>query len=88
MTYHRTCKGRGKERECCRECHSPIQIESYSKIRLVKKTLLAITNQQTLDDEGLSTVRCEVEATLNSRSLITVSNDPHGLEALNDTHNL
>lgn len=55
-------------------------------IRLVKKTLLSVTKQQTLDDENLSTIMCEVEAILNSRPLTTVSNDLSDLEALTPNH--
>ena len=55
-------------------------------IRLVKKTLLSVTRQQHLDDEGLVTVMCEVEAILNSRPLTTVSDEPNDLEALTPNH--
>lgn len=41
---------------------------------------------QTLDDEGLSTVFCEVEAIMNYRLLTTVSNDPNDLEPLTPNH--
>lgn len=55
-------------------------------IRLVKKTLLAVTRQQLLDDDSLATVMCEVEAILNSRPLTTVSGEPNDLEALTPNH--
>lgn len=51
-------------------------------IHLVKKVLLSITKQQTLDDEGLETVMCEVEAILNNRPLTAASSDPNDLEPL------
>ncbi|XP_049329531.1 uncharacterized protein LOC125794101 [Astyanax mexicanus] len=55
-------------------------------IRMVKRILSSITNQQSLDDEGLVTVMCEVESILNSRPLTTVSNDPNDLEPLTPNH--
>ncbi|XP_061159982.1 uncharacterized protein LOC133170834 [Syngnathus typhle] len=55
-------------------------------IRMVKRILSSITNQQSLDDEGLVTVMCEVESILNSRPLTTVSSDPNDLEPLTPNH--
>ncbi|XP_029696919.1 uncharacterized protein [Takifugu rubripes] len=55
-------------------------------IRMVKRVLSSITNQQSLDDEGLVTVMCEVESILNSRPLTTVSSDPNDLEPLTPNH--
>lgn len=34
-------------------------------IRMVRKGLNSLLHQQTLDDEGLQTILCEVEAILN-----------------------
>lgn len=42
--------------------------------------------QQALDDEGLQTALCEVEAILNDRPITTVSGDPNDLEALTPNH--
>jgi hypothetical protein len=39
-----------------------------------------------IDDEGLQTLLCEVEAILNNRPLSTVSSDPHDLEPLTPNH--
>ncbi|XP_041954032.1 uncharacterized protein LOC121713480 isoform X1 [Alosa sapidissima] len=55
-------------------------------IRMVRHILCSVCKQQTLDDEGLSTVFCEVEAILNSRPITKVSDDPHDLEALTPNH--
>ena len=55
-------------------------------IRLLKRILLSVTKQQTLDDESLHTVMCEVEAILNSRPLTAVSSDPNDLEPLTPNH--
>ncbi|TWW59875.1 hypothetical protein D4764_06G0014050 [Takifugu flavidus] len=55
-------------------------------IRMVKRVLSSITNQQSLDDQGLVTVMCEVESILNSRPLTTVSSDPNDLEPLTPNH--
>lgn len=56
------------------------------RIRSIKKILLSVTRQQTLDDESFQTETCEVEAIINSRPLTTVSNDPNDLEALTPNH--
>lgn len=55
-------------------------------IHSIKKILLSVTRQQTLDDESFQTETCEVEAIINSRPLTTVSNDPNDLEALTPNH--
>ena len=55
-------------------------------IRMVRCILCSVLHQQTLDDEGLCTVFCEVEAILNSRPITTVSADRHDLEALTPNH--
>lgn len=41
-----------------------------------KKDSSVITKQQTLNDESLETVMCEVEAILNNRPLTASSGDP------------
>ncbi|XP_060771124.1 uncharacterized protein LOC132881998 [Neoarius graeffei] len=55
-------------------------------IKQIKLILLAITKQQTLDDELLHTFICEVEAILNSCPLTTVSDSPTDLEPLTPNH--
>ena len=55
-------------------------------IRTVRKVLNAILNQQILDDEGLTTLLCEVESIINSRPITQVSEDPKDLEALTPNH--
>ena len=55
-------------------------------IRTVRKVMTALLNQQTLDDEGLVTMMCEVESIINSRPLTKVSDDPEDLEALTPNH--
>lgn len=55
-------------------------------IRIIKTTIRSVTSQQYLDDEGLQTVMCEVEAILNSRPLTTVSDNPNDLEPLTPNH--
>lgn len=55
-------------------------------IRMVRHILHSVLRQQTLDDEGLNTVFCEVEAILNSRPITRVSEDPQDLEALTPNH--
>ena len=38
-------------------------------IRMVRKVLCSVLHQQSLDDEGLHTILCEVEAILNDRPI-------------------
>ena len=46
----------------------------------------AITKEQLLNDEGLNTLMCEVEAIVNGRPLTKLSDDPHDLEPLTPNH--
>ena len=55
-------------------------------IRTVRKVMTSLLNQQTLDDEGLVTLMCEVESIINSRPLTKVSDDPEDVEALTPNH--
>ena len=52
----------------------------------MKSVLTSVLQQQTLDDEGLQTILCEVEAILNNRRITRVSDDPDDLEALTPNH--
>ena len=55
-------------------------------IKSVRKVLNALLKNQSPNDEGLSTLMCEVEAILNSRLLTKVSDDPNDLQALSPNH--
>ncbi|XP_014882368.1 uncharacterized protein LOC106943577 [Poecilia latipinna] len=55
-------------------------------VQEIKRVLCSITNQQVLDDEGLHTVFCEVEAILNDRPITPSSEDPNDLEVLTPNH--
>ncbi len=55
-------------------------------IRTVRKVLNAVMKEQVIDDEGLSTLMCEVEAIVNSRPITKSSDDPNDLEALTPNH--
>ena len=55
-------------------------------IRLVRRVLSSVLRQQTLDDNGLHTVLCEVEAILNDRPITQLSNDLNDLETLTPNH--
>lgn len=52
----------------------------------MKSVLTSVLKQQILDDEGLQTIFCEVEAILNDRPITKVSDDPNDLEALTPNH--
>lgn len=56
------------------------------QIRTVRKVLNSVLQQQTVDDEGLQTVMCEVEAIINSRPITHSSDDPNDVEALTPNH--
>ena len=51
-------------------------------IRTVRKVMNALLKEQVLDDEGLQTLMCEVEAITNGRPITKPSDDPRDLEAL------
>ena len=55
-------------------------------IRTARKRLQALLQMQTINDESLSTLLCEVESTMNGRPLTTVSTDQRDLEALTPNH--
>ena len=55
-------------------------------IRSVRRVLNAILRNQMVDDEGLQTLFCEVEAILNARPLTKVSDDPNDFNALTPNH--
>ena len=51
-------------------------------IRSVKIVLTSVLKQQILDDEGLQTIFCKVEAILNDKPITKISDDTNYLEAL------
>lgn len=53
---------------------------------MVRKILVSVLQQQSLDYEILHTILCEVEAILNDRPLTKVSDDVNDLEALTPNH--
>lgn len=55
-------------------------------IRLVRRVLSSVLRQQKLDDDGLHTVFCEVEAILNDRPITKLSDDLNDLEPLTPNH--
>ena len=56
------------------------------QIRTVRKVLDGIMKQQTVDDEGLSTLLCTVESIINSRPLTVVSDNVNDLNPLTPNH--
>ena len=55
-------------------------------IRTARKIICALLQNQTVDEEGLTTLMCEVEAIINSRPLTSISDDSRDLEALTPNH--
>lgn len=55
-------------------------------IRTVRKILVALMKEQPLDDEGLTTLMCEVESVVNGRPITKSSDDPSDSEALTPNH--
>lgn len=55
-------------------------------IRSVRKILNSILRGQSLDEEGLYTLFCEVESILNNRPISRASLDINDLEALTPNH--
>ena len=55
-------------------------------IRTTRKILNALLNEQALNDEGLLTLMCEVEAVINGRPITNVSENSRDLEALSPNH--
>ncbi|KAK3886575.1 hypothetical protein Pcinc_009224 [Petrolisthes cinctipes] len=56
------------------------------QIRTIRKVFNATMTEQTLSDDGLLTLMCEIEAITNSRPLTTVSNDCYDLTPLMPNH--
>ena len=56
------------------------------QIRTIKKVLGAVLKEQTLNDESLSTLMCQVEAIINSRPITVVSDDVKDPEPLTPNH--
>ena len=56
------------------------------QIRTVRKVLNTMMTEQALDDEGLTTLMCRVEAIVNGRPITKLSDDPSDLEPLTPNH--
>ena len=52
------------------------------QVRSIRKILSALLREQTMTDESLRTLLCEVESILNSTPITTVSSDPMDLQPL------
>lgn len=55
-------------------------------VRSIRKILRATLKEQTLNDESLQTLMCEVEAVINDRPITTPSDDLNDFEALTPNH--
>ena len=56
------------------------------QVTLVQKVLKSVLLEQTIDDECLQTVLCEVEAIINDRPITASSDDPNDVEPLTPNH--
>jgi len=56
------------------------------QIRSIRRLLSVLMKEQSVDDEGLSTLFCLVESIINSRPLTTVSSDHRDLKPLTPNH--
>lgn len=54
--------------------------------QVITKVLNSVLRLQTLDNDGLYTAFCEVEAILNDRPITKLSDDPNDLEPLTPNH--
>ncbi len=55
-------------------------------IRTVRQVMKALVREQTLDEESLHTLMCEVESIVNGRPITKLSDDPQDLEPLTPNH--
>lgn len=56
------------------------------QIRSVRRILSALLREQSLTDDSLHTLLCEVESIINGRPITTLSDNPHDLEPLTPNH--
>jgi hypothetical protein len=56
------------------------------QIRTIRKILYGLLKEQSLTDESLQTLLCEVESIVNGRPITQVSSDPNDLEVLTPNH--
>lgn len=56
------------------------------QIRTIRSLMCSLLKQQTLTDESLQTLFCEIEAIINSRPLTRIASDAHDLEPLTPNH--
>ena len=54
--------------------------------KVVRVIFNVLLRSQTMDDEALQTLICEVEAILNGRPLTKISDDPYDFNALTPNH--
>jgi hypothetical protein len=51
-------------------------------IRTMRKIIKSVIREQVLDDQGINTLMCEVEAIVNGRPITKLSDDPGDMEPL------
>lgn len=56
------------------------------QIHTVRKILGTLLKEQTITDDSLHTIMCEVESIINNRPITSTSEDPNDLEPLTPNH--
>lgn len=59
---------------------------SNPQIRTVRRILGALLKEQSINDDSLHTIMCEVECIINNRPITTASDNPNDLEPLTPNH--
>lgn len=56
------------------------------QIHTVRRILSTLMKEQTLTDDSLQALMCEVESKINDRPITSPSDDPHDIEPLTPNH--
>ena len=75
-------------KKCCRRTSSGVltPLMAHTTVEFGKVAFVECVQEQSIDDEGLVTLICEVESILNSRPITFVSDNPADLEPLTPNH--
>ena len=73
-------------KRCCKETSNGLSILLTDCICSIRRILCALLLEETTDDEGLTTLMCDIESILNSHPITVVSEDSRDLEPLMPNH--